>query len=300
MKHLFIINPNAGKGNALNIIPQIKKIFELINEEPIIEVTKRPGHATEIVRNYVQSEDYRVYSVGGDGTLNEVLNGIVNSQSQLGIIPAGSGNDFIKSLIIDENVSVEKLLKQTIIGESKKTDIGIVNGKYFINISSIGFDADVVQTSIKLKKSPFIPSKLAYLLSIFLTVFFHKNKNLEILLDNNKINTKTTLLAVCNGNFYGGGMLVAPFAKISDGCFDVCLVEDLSILKILTLFPKLIKGKHSELKEVSFFKSQKLIVDCEKNINLNLDGELVQSKHIEFEILPHAINVIHPTNRLKD
>ncbi|GAA0177678.1 diacylglycerol kinase family lipid kinase [Clostridium sediminicola] len=298
MKHLFIINPKAGKGKSLDLIPKIEEIFESLEEEPIIEITQKPGHATEIVQKYVQLDNYRIYSVGGDGTLNEILNGIINTQSQLGIIPAGSGNDFIKSLIIDKNITAENILEKTIFGESKKVDVGIVNNKYFINISSIGFDADVVKSSIKLKKSSFIPNKLAYLLSIFLAVFFHKNRNLEIILDNKKFNAKTTLLAICNGCFYGGGMHVAPFAKISDGYFDVCLVENISILKILMLFPKLIKGIHSEIKEVTFFNAKKVSVNCEEDININIDGELIQSQHIEFQILPSAINVIYPTNEL--
>lgn len=300
MKNLFIINPNAGKGKALEIIPKIKKIFQALDDELIIEITEKPGHATEIVHNYVQSEDYRVYSVGGDGTLNEVLNGIVNSNSELGIIPAGSGNDFIKSLLVSDNITVEKLLKETIIGESKKVDVGVVNGKYFINISSIGFDADVVKNSLKIKKFPLIPGKLAYLLGIFTTALKHKNKLLTLKFDNEEITAKTTLMAVANGRFYGGGMLVAPFAKINDGYFDVCLVQDLSIFKILILFPKLIKGIHNELKEVSFFKAKKVSVHCEKEINLNIDGELIQANHIDFEIIPHAINVIHPIGLLKN
>ena len=295
MNHLFIINPNAGKGKSLEIIPLIEKIFKNMKDRYIIEITKSPGDATLIAKKYSSQEDYTIYSVGGDGTLNEVLNGMVNTNSHLAIIPTGSGNDFIKSISRKNEFNLENILIDTISGTIKKTDVAIVNARYFINISSIGFDADVVRNAMKFKKLPFIPSKLSYLFSIFLTVFSHKNKDLEIILDDNKINNKITLMALFNGKFYGGGMLVAPEAKLCDGYFDVCLVEDLSIFKILTLFPKLIKGKHGEIKEVSFFKSRKAIIKSEKELNLNIDGELVQAKHIEFEIKPNAINVVYPS-----
>jgi YegS/Rv2252/BmrU family lipid kinase len=294
MKHLFIINPNAGKGKSLDIIPLIKKIFTTLEDHYVIEITNGPGHATEIAKRYTSENDYRVYSVGGDGTLNEILNGMVNTRSHLAIIPTGSGNDFVKSIDDTHHTSFESMLISTIAGNSKKIDLAMVNNRYFINISSIGFDADVVQNAINFKKLPFIPSKLAYLLSILFTAFLHKNKNLEIFLDNTKINSKTTLLAICNGKFYGGGMLVAPFAKINDNKFDVCLVQNAGIFRILTLFPKLIKGIHNELNEVSFFKAEKISVNSLENISLNIDGEIVQSKHIEFQIIPSAIEVVYP------
>jgi YegS/Rv2252/BmrU family lipid kinase len=294
MKHLFIINPNAGKGTSLEIIPLIKRIFTTLEDQYIIEVTEGPGHATEIAKRYTSKNDYRIYSVGGDGTLNEILNGMVNTNSHLAIIPTGSGNDFVKSIDETHHTSLESMLISTISGTNKKIDLARVNNRYFINISSIGFDANVVQNAIKFKNLPFIPVKLAYLLSIFLTVFFHKNKNLEISLDNNKIISNTTLLAICNGKFYGGGMLVAPFAKVDDKKFDICLVQNAGLFKILILFPKLIKGIHNELKDVSFFKAEKIVVDSLEKISINIDGEILQAKHFEFEIIPSGIEVIYP------
>ena len=117
MKHLFIINPMAGKGRTLEYIPEIKKIFKVIKDEYFIQITNRPGHATEIVRSYVKTDIFRVYSIGGDGTLNEVLNGIVGSGSSLAVIPSGSGNDFFRSLCNDNKLS--NLLLRTIKGEER-------------------------------------------------------------------------------------------------------------------------------------------------------------------------------------
>ncbi|WP_187119280.1 diacylglycerol/lipid kinase family protein, partial [Clostridium polynesiense] len=121
MKHLFIINPEAGKGKALGYIEIIHRVFENIKEPYFIEITKYPGHATEIVQKYSLKGEYRVYSIGGDGTLNEVLNGVVGTKSTLAIVPAGSGNDFIKNITSTKD---EDLLYRTVTGEEKYIDLG--------------------------------------------------------------------------------------------------------------------------------------------------------------------------------
>ena len=215
MKHLFIINPKAGKGKTLDIIPEIKEIFKDTNEEFTIEITRRPGHATELVRNYVSKENYRVYSVGGDGTLNEVLNGMVNNESCLGVIPGGSGNDFIKSIC--EEKLPNNILRDTIKGKTKVMDLAKIDDRYFINISSVGIDAEVTSNAKDLKRYPLISGKIAYMLSVFITIFKYKSQDIQLIIDGIEITLKSTLLAMANGKYYGGGMKVAPYADLQDG-----------------------------------------------------------------------------------
>jgi len=292
MKHLFIINPTAGKGKTSGIIPQIEKIFKERKDEYAIEVTKYEGHATEIVREYTAKEKYRVYSVGGDGTLNEVLNGIANSTSSLAVIPSGTGNDFIKS--ISDDYRSEDILLRTIEGKEEAIDLAMVNGRYFINIASVGFDAEVVYNTIRFKKLPAVKGKFAYILGILATLFTYRSRNLNIDIDGSKLNVKATLLAVANGNCYGGGMLVAPKAKINDGEFEVCIVKHLSKLKIARLFPLLIRGEHETMDVVTMLKGKKIKVISDEEIALNVDGEIDKIKEVEFEILPGKIEVVIP------
>ncbi|MCY6354275.1 diacylglycerol/lipid kinase family protein [Clostridium sp. ZS2-4] len=292
MKHLFIINPKAGKGKTLEIIPKIKKIFKEIKEEFIIEITERPGHATELVRNYVKKESYRVYAVGGDGTLNEVLNGMVNSGSCLGVIPNGSGNDFVRSIY--EKTVFENILKNTILGETKEIDLVEINNRCFINISSIGIDAEVTYNARKLKRLPFISGGLAYILSVFITIFKYKCRYIQLKIDDKEIESTITLLTLANGKYYGGGMKVAPYADLQDGILDLCIIDKLSRIRMLTLFPKLIKGKHEEIKEVSFHKGRKITLAAEEEIAVNIDGEIIKSQQIQCNIIPKGINVIIP------
>jgi YegS/Rv2252/BmrU family lipid kinase len=292
MKHLFIINPTAGKGKNVSLIPEIKRMIELKKEEYAIEVTKGIGHATEIVKNYVKNGDYRVYSVGGDGTLNEVLNGIAGSNSALAVIPSGTGNDFSRNIYEDSNVlgSLEKAIN----GKDVFLDLAKVNDRYFINIASVGFDAEVVYNADNFKKLPFVGGSLAYILGIVMTVFKYKSVNLNITIDDNKISVKSLLAAIANGKCYGGGIFMTPEAKLDDGMFDVCIIKEMNRLKILRLFPKAIKGQHSTIKGVSFCRGRKVKISCDEDVSLNIDGEILRAKEVTFEIIPKGIKVIMP------
>ncbi|MBL4936671.1 diacylglycerol kinase family lipid kinase [Clostridium sp. YIM B02515] len=295
MNHLFIINPAAGKGKTLKLIPVIEKIFEHRNEKYVIEVTKGVGHATELVRKYSSTEDFRIYSVGGDGTLNEVLNGMVNTNSSLAVIPSGSGNDFIKSIYnYSKKEKIEDIFLKMIDGKEKYIDLGIVNNRYFLNIASAGFDAEVAYNAIKLKKMPFIGGKLAYILGIIITVFKYKSPDLQIIIDNRKFNMKALLVAVANGRYYGGGINVTPEAKIDDGIFNVCNIEEVSKPRILVLFPKVIKGTHSKIKEVHFQNGKKIKLVSPKIISFNIDGEISRGKEVEFSMIENGIKIVCP------
>ncbi|SHJ87208.1 lipid kinase, YegS/Rv2252/BmrU family [Clostridium amylolyticum] len=291
MKHLFIINPEAGKGKAISYLESIKNIFQDMEDEYHIEVTEHPGHATQIVKEYTSKEDYRVYAIGGDGTLNEVLNGIIGSTSSLAVIPAGSGNDFVKNIVSEED---EDILLKTINGKEKYMDLGKVNDRYFINISSVGFDSEVVYNAKSMKKIKYISGSTAYIIGILKTLFNFNPIHAEITIDEMKFNRDILLAAIANGKCYGGGIKIAPDSSVFDGIFDICLIDKVSKLKIFFLFPQVIKGKHKNIKEVKFYKAKKVSINSSKEFVINIDGELIKDKHIDFEIIHHGIKVVMP------
>jgi len=291
MKHLFIVNPIAGKGKALKLIPKIKELFNS-EDDYIIEVTQRPGHATEIARSYSNTGNFRVYSVGGDGTLNEVLNGIAGSNCCLGVIPCGSGNDYVRNLIYPKDI--DTLLRSIIKSDVKRFDLAKVNDKYFANISSVGFDSEVAYEVIRYKKLPLISGSLAYILGIISTVFKYTGDDLKVYIDGKDVSGRYLLTAVANGKYYGGGMLVAPNALLKDGIFEICMVKKLSRLKILVLFPLLIIGKHGIIKKVSFHQGKKVEIYCDNQITINIDGEVLKANKAIFEIIPMGIGLIIP------
>ncbi len=292
MKHIFILNPVAGKGRTLKLIPDIEKYFADTREDYIIEITGYPGHATEIAGKYASGQPCRIYSVGGDGTLNEVLNGMAESDSILAAIPSGSGNDFIKSIVGKDDL--KNILARTIQGKEQQIDIARASDKYFINIASLGFDALVVHRTQHFKKLPFITGKVAYVLGILTAILQRKTSMLDIRLDEDCIRTGTLLIAVGNGRYYGGGMLALPMAEITDGLLDVCLIEGMSRLKILHLFPKFMKGRHGVIKGVHFYKGKKLLVKSTSSIAMNIDGEISLVKEAAFEVIPKALKFVFP------
>lgn len=292
MKHLFIVNPKAGKGKAGQVVEMIHEIFSLLDEEYIIEYTKGIGHATELAKEYSKKGIYRVYSVGGDGTLNEVLNGIVKSQCSLAVIPSGTGNDFIKSFCHIKNL--KDIITATVHGEERYIDLVKANDRYFLNIASLGIDADVAYNATRYKKLPLISGITAYLLGLINTLISFKSKEIEVIIDDISFKEKTILLAVANGRYYGGGMLPAPEAKIDDGILDICLVRHLSKFKILRVFPKLIKGTHGDIAEVSFHKGSNIHIISKKDFRFNIDGEILTVNQVLFKLIPRGIRIVVP------
>ncbi|MGL5152024.1 MAG: diacylglycerol/lipid kinase family protein [Clostridium sp.] len=293
MKHLFIINPVAGKGNALEYVDRIKNSFHGDESKYEIIMTRYVGHATEVVKERVKEDNYYVYSIGGDGTLNEVLNGIVGSESVLAVIPSGSGNDFARTIY--PQYFKELLLEKTINGEVIPIDIGLINNRYFINISSVGFDAVVVDNARKYKKKRCISGSSAYLLAVLKTLFTFNGMKIKFIVDNIEFERYMYLIAVANGKCYGGGLKIAPFAKVNDGVFDIYAIEKPKLLRLLRFLPRVLRGKDTkDVNEVHFVKTNKIIIKCDKDVIVNIDGELSYNRELSFEIIPNGVNLLVP------
>ncbi len=306
MHHLFIINPVAGKKNIKEIIEYINTYFNKDYRNYTIVLTEYRGHATKIVKENLKDKNYCIYAAGGDGTVNEVLNGIMQGDilclHALGIIPLGSGNDFIRSLDSAYNKTlrrdIKKLIKSTIEGNLKKTDILIAENRYFLNVASAGFDAKVVYNSLKLKKLSMISPKLSYFLSVLYSFINIESYLNYIEIDENPVIEKSILfIAAGNGKYYGGGMKVLPNASINDEMMDICIVDAISRRRLLYLFPGFIKGTHLKAPEVTIIRAKKLTLITDTNERIQIDGELIShKKKIEIKISPVKINILVPNN----
>lgn len=292
MKHIFIVNPAAGKGRTLKFIPEIREYFDAEGMEYTIEVTEYPGHATEIAARYASKESCRIYSVGGDGTLNEVLNGMAGGKCTLAVIPSGSGNDFIRSITDKKDFS--SILKETVHGSERTIDLAKVNGRYYLNISSMGFDALVVYNMLKFKKVPLVTGSVAYILGILSTIIGYSNNDLKVTIDGNSTKMKSLLVAVANGKYCGGGMLASPHSRIDDGLLDICLIGEKNRITVFKLFPKYMKGTHGEIEGVSFVRGKKVEIESSRQIAMHVDGEVSLVSRAEFEIIPGGIKIITP------
>ncbi len=296
MNHLFIVNPVAGKGRALAFVKRIKKEAGEVLKNFTLRITRYAGHATEIARDYLKKGPCRIYSVGGDGTLNEVVNGMATagSKNTLAIIPAGSGNDFIRSIIKSEKPDLKNIIKDCIKGRDVPVDLVKVNNKYFINVSSIGLDGDVTHNANQIKKIPLIPSQISYYLGILVTLIKCKSYPLKIHIDGRLVQDDMLLSVIANGSYYGRGIKPAPMARFDDGLLDICLIQKKKRFEILRLLPRYIKGTHNGIKGVSFYQCKKIRIQSDNNVSMNVDGDVEQIKDVSYEIIPNGIMVVVP------
>lgn len=294
MKHLFIVNPVAGKGRGSVYVEVIKGIMGN-QKDYIIEVTKHSGHATQIAKQYTSKEDYIVYAVGGDGTINEVVNGMVGSKSILAIVPTGSGNDFIRTIY--PPYSQKTLIHRLLEGKTISVDLMQINHKYFLNIASVGLDAEIAFHASAFKKIKFIKGEVAYILSLFRTLLTYKSQRLKVSLDGEEVcNKKILLLAMANGRFYGGGIQIAPRAKIDDAKVDICMVRELKLSKILPLILKLFKAQHEAADEVEVYRARHMKIEGIDHFRVNIDGEIIEADQVTMEVVEKAIQVMIPAS----
>ena len=280
MKYVFIINPASGKIDYDKIKENIIKTLE--NEDYEIYETKAPKEATEIASRFKNEENTIVYSVGGDGTLNEVVNGIAEGKCKLGIIPTGSGNDFYRTLKEAQT-------------ENVRLDLGKVNGRYFINIASVGMDAETCNNANKIKSK--IKLHSSYYLALIHTFLTFKSKSLKLKIDKNVYAGDYIIAAICNGKYYGGGFKIAPVASFDDNQFDIYLVSKAGKLKLIKILLALLKSEHEKYNEVRKYTGKNITITSENNLIVNIDGEITISKNIEIEMIEDAL-IIYNNNEL--
>ena len=289
-KYLFIVNPTAGSGKTRGYIEFIEDYMRERDFAYKVHITQKPMEATKIV---LENSDFDVcIAVGGDGTANEVAKGIIiRGHGSLGIIPSGTGNDLAQALGInmDKNKAMERIFK----GNTKEIDLGEAREDYFFNIASLGFDAWVVKKTNQIKKV--VKGKASYVLGVLAGLVTYRSKNISVDIDGELIHRKATLVAVGNGHSYGGGMKILPMARLDDQLLDICIVRDISNLKLLILFPSIFKGDHVKYeKHVEFHRGKKIKVQFEGRDLLNMDGELYQIENevVEFSIPDKKLSVI--------
>ncbi|MDD4189652.1 MAG: diacylglycerol kinase family lipid kinase [Eubacteriales bacterium] len=295
MKHLFVVNPVAGKGRALGFVETIRIEAAVLTDDYEIVFTEYPGHATEIVKEHVGKEQCRVYSVGGDGTVNEIVNGLIGSSSTLAVIPAGSGNDYLRSIYEDD--VYESIVSRTIRGIEKPIDVVKVNDRCCANVSSMGLDAEAAYMANKIKHIPLIPGGLSYILGLVVTLIKCKSYNMKITMDSEVIEGRMLAVVVANGKYYGNKIMPAPRADISDGILDICLIRKKGRLEILKLFPRYIKGKHEGLRGITFHRCNHVHIISTDSVPINLDGEVTRIDEATFDILPGALQIVVPAEK---
>jgi len=287
VKSLIIVNPAAGRGRALRVWRRLEGQCPFTYE---LHFTSRPGEATEVARQAAETGFQRIISIGGDGTIHEIANGLAGTGVALGIIPGGNGNDFARTMNLPRDP--QRALRCVAEARVKAVDLGVVNGRYFVNVAGLGFDCEVVR-EVSRRKGSFAGS-LVYLYAVFKTLASYTNADVLIDIDGTKRSRRVLMLAVANGRYYGGGMNVAPHARADDGAFDICVAGDLTRPEVVVNVPKMYLGTHLSHPKVEYFRGVRVRVESERQLPIQCDGELVGNTPAEFTVSAGSLTVIVP------
>lgn len=300
MKYYFVVNPMAGKGaHREELIESIRAACEKREIEYEIYKTKAVGDATVFVKSVCADTanlPARFYACGGDGTLGEVANGAAGVKgAAVGVIPVGTGNDFVRNfgkgeLFFDIEAQID--------GEEYPIDILKCNDMYAINMINIGFDCEVVKKTVKLKKSPLIPSKLAYIAGVVTTLIKKPGMKAEVSCDGSEFVFGEYLLTTyANGEFCGGGFHSNPCAALCDGTIDSLFINNVSRRVFVSLVGSYKKGTHLPLEQKNILKNRKykkIELRFPQKQSASVDGELYDFDELCIEIVPRGATFVAP------
>lgn len=280
-----LVNPTAGSGYANRVGDEIAEALRQRGRSFELKRTECVGHATELAREAVRAGAHTVLAVGGDGTLLEIVRGLYGSDTALGIIPAGTGNDVIKMLDLPRKPM--EALAFILEHPARRLDAGRINQSLFINVCGTGFDVMVLDNAMAAKK--YVRGMLPYLWGVIRTIFTYKPVRLTVTVDDQPpVEHMLLLLGVANGRFIGGGMEVAPGARPDDGLFDLVMIDSMPRWKLPVQLFRLLRGKIREIPGTTYTTCRRVTMR-EEGMRVNIDGEIAPMREAEMEILPQAL-----------
>ena len=295
-----IVNPAAGAGKTAKKWPQIMVLMKSLGLDFEHDITEAPGHAIELAKSAVKKGYELVVSVGGDGTIHEIVNGLYEAGGMpdvaVGIINTGTGADYIRT------IGVPRRYKEAcgcLLSPDRRTvDVGVVEytkkghpqKRLFVNFAGIGFDAEVVRaTTEKFKALGDVPS---YLMGLFSTLMSYQNRDVSIIVDGEHGQRRICTVMLNNGKYGGGGMLPAPNADPGDGFFDLVIIDDITKPDLLMSLPRVYRGTHLTHPKVTLMRAREVEIKPTLTSAVQADGELLGEAPARFTILPAALNIV--------
>lgn len=295
MTHLFIINPAAGKHDRTEQIrAEAQRVCGSRGLPYRIAVSWKAGDCGRIAREAAESgEEYRIYACGGDGTLNEVVNGVAGYPNvSVTHYAGGSGNDFVK---IFGSVEPFRDLEQLLDWQEAEFDLLKCNDDYSLNICSVGFDARIGTEVANYKRLPLVSGPMAYVLSALVNTVKGVTEHYVVEVNGETIDSDQTMICACNGSFYGGGFHPVPEADPTDGKLDVLLVGPVTRLQVLQVIGIYKAGRYKELPRlVRHLQTKELTIRCDRETPINVDGELRMSSQVHMAISDRKLRFFYP------
>jgi diacylglycerol kinase (ATP) len=296
-----IVNPAAGANSTRHKWPGLCSLLKKVGLPFDFQFTEGKGHAIELARDASEKGYRYVVAVGGDGTVHEVANGIMQKRCQdptsLGIICTGTGGDLSRSLGISHNYNqacnvLANPREITLdIGRVEYQKKGQTLKRYFINSAGIGFDAKVAEATEQLPK--YFGGTLPYLAGLIRSFLFYRNKEISFKVgDQPEQKTRILSLVVANGRYFGGGMLIAPEAKLDDNLLDIVVLGNFGKIELLQNLKKVYAGTHLSHPKVKLVKDKRIVIQSKQSFLLHADGEILGEGPVSFSLLPKALTVL--------
>jgi len=301
--HKIILNPTAGNGNGLRLLPQIEQLLAKYKLSYDLVRTENIGHGIELTRQAVKDGYKAIIAAGGDGTVNEVINGLMQCKLEglalppLGVLSVGRGNDFAGSMGIPAELEAGV---QALVDDRRRTiDIGRVvggkypQGRYFGNCVGVGFDAI---TTIEVHKLPRWGGFFGFLVAVLKTVFlYNKAPMATTVYDGKTLTQRSLLISIMNGRRLGGSFQMAPNSKPDDGLFDLCIAEQMSSFKVIMMIPHFTRGDQATQASIKTGQAAHITITAlDGPLPAQTDGEIicVDGTHLEVEALPRQLEII--------
>lgn len=281
----LIYNPKAGNGKATRILQQIAPYLSKYHVE--VTATQYPGQATELAREVAHDPAMTVVSLGGDGTHHEVVNGILPlGQAAFAVIPAGTGNDFVR--ILDYPPSLPQQVEAAFLGGIRHIDVGMVGDRYFLTVAGIGFDAEVAGWVNRQRHKS---GSLIFIKGVLLNVLRFRSQILQVVWDQGQLSAATFLVAAGNTPYYGRGLQICPEANPCDGTLAITWIDRVAPLSVLPLLARVMHGTHISRPQVRSFQTQQLEVSGPPQLWVHADGELLGHLPVTIRVVPKALAV---------
>jgi len=290
---VFIVNPIAGNGFGKEIVPRLGEMIRKHNVDAEIVLTERSGHAAELSEQYYKKGFRYIIAVGGDGTFNEMCRPLINKKDiTVGLISAGTGNDFIQILGFPNRFG-DPEWDIFFNRNSIEMDAGSCNGMIFLNGMGLGFDAQVAAENYtepgKVKRG----SKYKYIWHIVKTLLFFREKRMTVITDTGRHETDCFINTVAIGRRFAGGFYLTPKAIANDGLLDVCMIKKLSLSERFSILLKVPEGKHTSDKRVNYYQTKGINLEFPQVVPFHVDGELYFADKFNVTLLPGALKIIY-------
>jgi diacylglycerol kinase (ATP) len=302
---VLIVNPLRGRG-ALKHLARMQQALEALGLSHDVWFTERRGHGTELARRAISQGYLIIVAVGGDGTVNEVVNGIAGSDATLGALPLGANNDYLRSLGIWTWQQACSVVAQ---GVERALDVGLAEyhdleeggnrQRYYAVLADVGLGSEVVRNTPRHFRHA-LGGGLGYVISLYRTALQGRARAREMRLEVDGVlryQSELLLVEVLNGSYAGGGLKVAPRARLDDGLLDVFVAEDIHWLRIWTLFPEIYRGTHVDHEKTSYFQARTVGVETEIETIVSIDGEVVGRAPARFTVMPGLLKARCPRPR---